>query len=238
MYFLRKIDSTNRLAKNLAEQGECAGTVVIADFQTAGRGRRERRWVSPAGDNLLFSLILRPDASPLALLPLSLAISLAIADGLGELLDTDVQVKWPNDVVTSQGKICGILSESSTGAGRMAYVIVGIGINVNMTPEQFPDGAPAASCLSLGGTVYERADVLADTLNRLEPVYGEFMSSGFAPLVERYKSRLSLMHRTVRFERDKRFSLGEVSDVQHDGGLVIRTGDGSVTLYGEDVTLE
>jgi BirA family biotin operon repressor/biotin-[acetyl-CoA-carboxylase] ligase len=235
MYYLREVDSTNRIAKELARRGERAGTVVVTDFQTAGRGRGDRRWQSPPGSNLLFSLILRPRRPVGGLLPLTLAFSLAIAELLTDVLGTEVSVKWPNDVVTDAGKICGILSESSTKAGEAIFVIVGIGINVNMRPQQFPRDTAVASCLSLTGTEHDRGTLLAGVLDRLERMSDAFFETGFEGLVKRYAARLWLMGKKVAFSRKRRLSAGEVVGVQDDGGLVVRIADGSVTLYDEEV---
>jgi BirA family biotin operon repressor/biotin-[acetyl-CoA-carboxylase] ligase len=238
MYYLDTVDSTNRLAKDLAQAGEPDGTVVVANFQTAGRGRYGRRWSSPRGANLTFSLILRPE-SPLAdVLPMTLAFSVTIAEVLGGRLGIDVSVKWPNDVVVPSGKLCGILSESSAWGGRAAFAVVGVGINVNMKPEAFPPGVPVASCLSLSGVTHPRGELLADVLNQLEPMRDTFFEAGFAGMVARYTSRLSLMGRRVSFRPQRGAETGEVVGVQGDGALVVRVDGGkTVALYDGEVML-
>jgi BirA family biotin operon repressor/biotin-[acetyl-CoA-carboxylase] ligase len=238
MYYLDSVDSTNRLARDLARAGEPDGTVVVADFQTAGRGRHERRWVSPRGTNLTFSLILKPDRPLADVLPITLAFSLTIAEALAERLGVDVGVKWPNDVVTPSGKLCGILSESSTRAGRTAFVIVGVGVNVNMKPEQFSGDAPVASLWSLGGVTHERREVLADLLGRLERTHDAFLQEGFAGMVGRYAARLTLVGQDVYFHRRGDSGVGRVVGVAPDGGRVIRVDGGeAVTVYDGEVTL-
>ena len=236
LYYTNEVDSTNRVAKEFARAGEPDGTVVIADFQTAGRGRRERQWVSPRGTNLLFSLILKPDKTALGVLPITMALSLGIAETLTRRLGIDVGVKWPNDVIAAKGKLCGVLSESATRAGRVSFVIVGIGINVNMKREQFPAGVPAASCFSITGTIHDRKQVLADVLHALETIHAEFLREGFPALLERYIRRLVLMDKPITFRRGPDVGQGEVIGVQPDGALVVRTdGGSSVTLYDEEV---
>jgi BirA family biotin operon repressor/biotin-[acetyl-CoA-carboxylase] ligase len=238
MYYLDTVDSTNRLARDLARAGEPDGTVVVADFQTEGRGRHGRRWESPRGTNLTFSLILRPEGPLADVLPITLAFSVAIAEALDERLGSHVGVKWPNDVVAPSGKLCGILSESSARAGRVDVVVVGVGVNVNVKAEELPRDTRAASCLSLTGTVHERKEVFADLLDRLERTRDAFLQDGFAGMLERYTSRLSLVGQTVSFTRRGGSETGDVAGVQPDGGLVIRVDGGeSVTLYDEEVTL-
>jgi BirA family biotin operon repressor/biotin-[acetyl-CoA-carboxylase] ligase len=236
LYYLDTVDSTNRLARDMARTGEPDGTVVVADFQTAGRGRYGRRWSSPRGANLTFSLILRPGRPLADVLPITLGFSVAIAEVLGERLGVDVGVKWPNDVVVPSGKLCGILSEGAAREGRAAFAIVGVGINVNTKPEQLPPGA--ASCLSLSGVAHPRRDVLADVLNELEPVRDSLLQVGFTGMVARYAARLSLMGQMVRFQPRGGTETGEVVGVQGDGALVVRVDGGkTVTLYDGEVSL-
>jgi len=238
LYYTNEIDSTNRVAKDFARAGEPDGTVVLADFQTAGRGRRERQWVSPRGENLLFSLILKPDKTALGVLPVTMALSLGIAEALSQRLGTEVGVKWPNDVVAAKGKLCGVLSESATHAGLVSYVVVGIGINVNMKGEQFSAGLPAVSCLSITGSMFDRKHVFAVVLGALEAIHAEFLCEGFPALLERYVGRLVLMNKPITFRRGTDVVQGVVIGVQADGALVVQAGRGSpLSLYDEEVEL-
>ena len=234
IYYLPEVDSTNRIAKQFAKNGEQHGTLVIAGFQTAGRGRRARRWVSPPHRNLLFSLILRPAVSSSAALTLTLAFSLTIAETLSELLGVDLKVKWPNDVVSSAGKICGLLSESSSSAGRASFVVVGIGINVNVRGTEMPRGLGAVSCYSLTGVEHDRKVVLLTLIPRLEEAYGLFLARGFKPFVKRYVARLSLLDKRLKYGGCGRQVTGEAVDVRDDGALVIRSGDELLSIYDEE----
>lgn len=237
MYYLCEVDSTNRLAKTLAALGEAEGTVVATDFQTHGRGRRDHHWFSAPSENLLFSLILRPTASPAEVLPLTLAFSVAIADMLSERLQRKILVKWPNDIVTGDGKLGGILAEGSTRAGRLDYVVAGVGINVNMKAQRFPDGTDAVSCASLSGQPHDRAELLALLLSRLEQMYREFAAGGFARIAPHYNSRLALRGRRVEFVRGGRGRSGEVIGVEHDGALAVRLAGDVVALYDEEIAV-
>jgi BirA family biotin operon repressor/biotin-[acetyl-CoA-carboxylase] ligase len=237
MYYVDTVDSTNRLARDLARAGEPDGTVVTADFQTEGRGRHGRRWISPRGANLTFSLILRPDAPLAAVLPVTLAFSLAIAEALTERLGSEIGVKWPNDVVAPPGKLCGILAEGSARSGKTDFVVVGVGINVNMKPEEFTHDVRAASCLSLSGVTHERRVVLAEVLDRLERVRDAFLVDGFAGVVDRYTARCSLVGQDVSVAHRGGVVAGAVVGVQPDGALVIRERGGeTLALYDGEVT--
>ncbi len=147
------VDSTQRVARALADDGAPHGAVILAEEQTAGRGRLDRRWVSPRGENLTFSVVLRPrirlrDAP---LLTLGAAAGLAVA--------LDLRVKWPNDLVTGEGKkLGGLLAELEMDGAEVRYVVLGVGLNVNQT--QFPEALPNATSLALVHGAADREDVL------------------------------------------------------------------------------
>jgi BirA family biotin operon repressor/biotin-[acetyl-CoA-carboxylase] ligase len=239
VYYLAEVDSTNRLAADLAARGEPEGTVVVADHQTAGRGRWERRWESPAGKDLLFSLILRPDASPRTVLPVTLAFSAAVAGTLSDLTGQEIGVKWPNDVYATGKKICGILAEASTSGERAAFVVVGFGINVNASADEFPAefADRSCSCHTLTGRVWDRCEVLVRVLAALERTYVDFAAGGFGDFQEVYKSKLVILGRDVVVRGSKGEAIARVVDVAPDGGLVVDMPDGTATLYDDEVTL-
>ncbi|UCG50897.1 MAG: biotin--[acetyl-CoA-carboxylase] ligase [Candidatus Latescibacterota bacterium] len=240
IYYLHAVDSTNRLAVELAKSGEAHGTLVIADHQTKGRGRYDRQWESPAGRSLLFSLILRPDASPGTVLPVTLAFSLSIAETLETALAHEVELKWPNDVLVGGRKICGILSESSSKIGRSVFVVVGIGINVNTTMDEFsPDiRAQTTSCYEVTQDAHNRTDLLGKVLGGLESTYDRFGREGFEGFVESYEDKLMILNKTVTFRRGGTLSVGLVTGLSKDGGLVIKKSDDTrVVLYDEEITL-
>ncbi len=228
IYYIPEVDSTNRLAAELAGYGEAEGTLVITEFQNAGRGQQQRRWLSPPHRNLLFSLILRPHVSSRELLPITLAFAVTAAEVLSGFVGERLEVKWPNDVIAATGKLGGILAESSSKAGRASYVIVGIGLNINLRPGELPRGVeyPAASCRSLTGRDHDRIKVLAALLGALEPAYQRFVADGFAPFVAPYGDRLSLREREVELDTGGGSLRGTVTGVGDDGGLIIRTGAG------------
>jgi len=239
IYSLAETDSTNRVAADLARSGEMEGTIVLANYQTSGRGRWERRWESPPGRNVLFSLILRPDAPAVEVLPVTLSFSAAVAEVLGTLTGRDVGVKWPNDVVVGGRKICGILSEGSTLGERTEFVVVGVGINVNMRLEEFSDECRhrSCSCYTLTGREWDRVTVLVRVLAALERAHDAFTSRGFSALVGEYKSRLAVLGCDVGYRSRGRDTVARVVDVAADGGLVVVTPDGVSTLYDDEVTM-
>jgi BirA family biotin operon repressor/biotin-[acetyl-CoA-carboxylase] ligase len=238
VYYYPETDSTNDVALSLARAGEPDGTIVITDHQRRGRGRRSHTWVDAPGRDLACSLLLRPEMEPRGVLPVTLAVATAVSVALSKLLDADVSVKWPNDVITGPGKICGILAESVTASGSMGYVVVGLGINVNASAADFPEELRdrVASCRILTGAEWDRAFVLADVLGTIEAYYDRFRREGFGPLVSAYEERLWQKGKLVRFERDGESCSGEVRGVAADGALRVHLDDGrDVELYGETV---
>jgi BirA family biotin operon repressor/biotin-[acetyl-CoA-carboxylase] ligase len=242
IYYIPEVDSTNRLAAELAKDGEPEGTLVVSDFQTAGRGRHERTWVSPAGRNLLFSVILRPEMSPGAVLPVTLACAMSIAETLEPVLSRKTGVKWPNDVFVDDRKICGILSEGSTGGKRVEYVVVGIGINVNMSADEFPAPSelrrPATSCRLTTGTNHERAPLLATVIGGIESTYRDFRCGGFESLVARYDQRLVDRAQSIGFTKDGESLRGTVAGVGGDGFLKIELAGGKRVALNDDDQIE
>jgi BirA family transcriptional regulator, biotin operon repressor / biotin---[acetyl-CoA-carboxylase] ligase len=237
-YYYPETDSTNDVALSLASAGEAEGTIVVSDFQRRGRGRRAHAWSSPAGKNLLFSMILRPEGDARHALPVTLAVATAVSVTLSKLLDIDIFVKWPNDVIAPSGKIAGILAESASGGGRLSHAVVGVGVNVNADESDFAgelDGR-AASCRTVTGASWDRAELLVDLVGTIEAYYDRFKRDGFGPLVSAYEARLSQAGKEVAFERDGARLSGRVLGLARDGALVVRMSDGrDVELYSEQV---
>jgi BirA family transcriptional regulator, biotin operon repressor / biotin---[acetyl-CoA-carboxylase] ligase len=238
IFFYPEIGSTNDAALELARRGEPEGTVVMADHQRAGRGRRGHTWSSPPERDVLMSLVLRPGTDAREALPVTLVTALSIAVVLSKLLDVEVGVKWPNDVVCARGKLAGILAESSSSAAGLAHLVAGIGINVNVRAEEFPAGLhyPAASCRTLSGQDWDRADIAADVLGTIEAYYDRMRRDGFGPLRAAYEGRLAHLHRDVAFEHNGVRTSGVVRGVAADGALrIARPGEEEILLYGESI---
>jgi len=156
---------------------------------------------------------------------------------LSKLLDRDLLVKWPNDVVTADGKkIAGILAESASSGGALSHIVVGIGLNVNVA--EFPEelAGMATSCRILTGLEWDRADLLADVLGTIEAYYDRFVRDGFGALSSSYQARLVQADKRVEFERGGTPTSGQVQGIARDGALVVRLADGSeLELYSEHV---
>lgn len=244
---LERVESTNDFVKDLASQGAPAGTVAIADQQTAGRGRLGRNWLAPAGTSLLCSILFRPDLQPAQIHRLTMLCSMAAADAIEKLADLPVALKWPNDLVVKSQvlepgaaewrKLAGILTDTDLLDGRLAFSVVGIGINVNVPQNALADLAPnATSILAETGHQVDRGALLVALLQAAEARYKRLID-GVDPR-EEWSARLVTLGRRVRVTTTTAVLDGVAEAVDEDGALLLRTTDGSVRrLLAGDVTL-
>jgi len=225
--------STQDVARREAEASAPHGTAVVADEQTAGRGRLGRAWHSPPGENLYITLILRPDA-PLGP-KLAMVAPLAVARAVEEVTPLRAGIKWPNDVWIGGRKLAGVLIEAEVRGEEVAFSLVGIGVNVNMDVAAVPELAETATSLrrELGREV-PREDVLASLLNHLEALYE-------APEEEvwrQWRQRLITLGRHVVARAGQEVTEGLAEDVDRQGRLLVRRPDGAlVAIDAADVTL-
>ncbi len=231
---LASTTSTNDVAREMAAQGAPEGTVVTADYQTAGRGRLGRRWLAPPGTSLLCSVLFRPasDAGPLApVTDLTMICALAAADAVEATADLPVSLKWPNDLVVVRGeswrKLGGLLAETGLSGDRLDFVIVGVGVNVNVPPEVLPDLAPdATSILAETGRMTDREVLLDRFLKGVKGRY-ERWQTGERPWAE-WAARLATLGRPVRVVTGEGEQHGVAEAVDEDGALLLRTPDGNL----------
>jgi BirA family biotin operon repressor/biotin-[acetyl-CoA-carboxylase] ligase len=235
------IGSTMDEARRLAEQDAPEGTVVIADQQTAGRGRLQRSWWAPPGSSVLLSLVLRP-ASPSQALRLTMVCSLAVCDAIAEVAglqaaDLRVGVKWPNDVLIDEYKVCGILTEMDLLGERVRYAIVGIGINVNVSFQDAPPlMIPATSLATALGRPVSRLDLLVALLASIEHRYLA-LREGRA-FHQEWAKQMATLGRPVQVIGSAERWDGLAVGVDEDGALLVRVEDGSVRrVLAGDVTL-
>lgn len=241
IHVLSTVDSTNNYCKQLATSGAPDGTVVIADSQTAGKGRLGRSFLSPAGQGLYLSILWRPDCTPDTLLPLTALTALATARAVERLGGRQCGIKWPNDLVLDSRKVCGILTELSVEAesGHVEYVVAGIGINCRQRPEDFP-----AELQSMAGSLdmalltrIQRAALAAALIEELDDLRHRVL---FQPALwwEAYRKRCLTLGRTVQLVHPGSVAQAEALDVDERFGLVVRHGDGLVeTLRSGEVSV-
>ena len=225
--FLEKTDSTNNEAKRRAEAGAAHGTLVVAELQEAGKGRRGRCWTSPGGTGIWMTLLLKPDFSPSQASMLTLVAAMAVADGIGRATGLDAGIKWPNDLVIGGKKVCGILTEMSAEPDYINHVVIGIGINANI--EEFPEelsGRATSLFLESGKRVF-RAEVIARVWEAFEKYYEEFLKTAdLSPLKEVYESRLLNMGQVVCVLDPKGEWKGIARGIDENGRLLVEPENG------------
>ena len=228
------LTSTMEVARREAQQGAVEGTVILADEQTAGKGRLKRLWLSPKG-NIAVSVILYPS---LASLPSVIMLaSLAVVHSIEAATGLESQIKWPNDVLVNGRKVSGILIENDVRGNRINCTILGIGINVNIRPADFPEILPIATSLGneLGKDV-SRLSVIRYLLVEIERLY-LVLSTGDS-IYEEWRSRLVTLGRKVRAKTGDAIHEGIAESVARDGSLLLRGLDGNLTrIVAGDVTL-
>jgi BirA family biotin operon repressor/biotin-[acetyl-CoA-carboxylase] ligase len=246
LVYRARIGSTNDLAKELAGAGAPEGTVVVAGEQTAGRGRLGRRWLAPPGSALLCSILFRPTL-PLRSAPqLTMIVSLAAADAAASVAGLDVALKWPNDLVVAWEedgaspewrKLAGLLTETGVRGEQLDFVVVGLGLNVNLPVEILPQIAPGATSLQAEtGRRVDREALLAALLARVEGRYADLQAGG-SPHAE-WAARLATLGRRVRATTAGGSVEGVAEAVDADGALLLRATDGTLhRLVAGDVTL-
>ncbi|MFQ5904417.1 MAG: biotin--[acetyl-CoA-carboxylase] ligase, partial [Candidatus Binatia bacterium] len=237
--YLPVIDSTNLLAKKLAAEGRPEGTLVLAEDQTQGRGRMGRSWVSPAGENLLFSLILRPALQPVEVFRLTILSSWATAKAIASLLPLTPQIKWPNDILINDRKAGGILIEFAAEQDRVAFVVVGIGLNVNFDPCTHPELAEIATSLAKEeGRKVDRLALLVALLQGLDQGYRLLKEQRFLSIWEEWQSLLMILGRRVRIISGEEIEEGSVEGVDENGALILTDLQGRrKRIYTGDISL-
>lgn len=251
---LQETGSTNDDAKRMAREGAPEGTIVVAERQTAGRGRRGRSWVAPPGTALMLSVILRPPVAPVQAPLLVFLAAAAVREAAEELLAETAResastppepllIKWPNDVVAGGRKLCGVLVETSAEPERVHWCVVGVGVNVNQRAEDFPPSLreQATSLRLLAGAPLDRDAVLERIVRGMERRYQEAVGSGLTSLVAEARRYSATLGRPVRVHQaDGVHWDGVAVDIRDDGALLVRAEGahgGVVPVYAADVSV-
>lgn len=238
IFFLQATASTNAVAFSMAAEGAAEGTVIIAEQQTGGKGRLGRDWASPAGVNLYCSIILRPPIQPVAAPQLTFLSVIAVARAVEKLTPLKTRIKWPNDLLINGRKVAGLLNEMSAETDKVNFVILGIGVNVNMSAAQFPEELrhPATSLALESGAKVDRTEFAKVMLQELDSLYALFLQEGYAPARREWLERSSLAGALVTVTDNGSVRSGRVSGIDEYGALLLDTGEqilsGDVTLGG------
>ena len=227
VHFARETDSTNLWIKRLAKEGASEGTLALAEFQSAGRGRLGRSWEVPEGTSVMMSILLRPKFEPQYAPTLTLVMGMAVAKAVKNL-GFDVSIKWPNDVVVSHKKICGILTEMGVRDGKIDYAVIGVGINVNIRefPEEMAD--KATSLYLESGKEFDRSQIPGLVMEAFEKYYEKFAATcDLSGLKEEYESILANYNQPVRVLAKEPYE-GVARGITDGGELLVEKTDGTI----------
>ncbi|HEY5649459.1 MAG TPA: biotin--[acetyl-CoA-carboxylase] ligase [Nitrospiria bacterium] len=236
IHYFPEIESTNAEAASMARGASPEGTVVIADAQTRGRGRMGREWVSPPDRNLYLSVILRPDRHPDHLGIWTLGAALATARAVRLETGLDAGLKWPNDLRIQGKKIAGLLIETAIQGPRLTYLVLGIGINVNMMPRDFPEPlrTEAGSLAGALGRTIDRNALCRTLLRELDDAYKTFLGGHSGDLLKAYRLQSETLGERVRVQLGRKFLEGDAVDFSDNGGLIVKTDDGALQTISAD----
>ncbi len=229
-FYYREIDSTNNRALELAADGYPEGTVVVAETQTAGRGRRGRTWYSPPRHGLYLSVILRPQLPVREIPRVSLVIGVAVAETLEAAFQLPARIKWPNDILINNRKIAGVLSEVVTGSQGIDCIVTGIGLNINNPLQDFPGDLRTAptSVLAEKETPVSRVRVLQELLMHLETRYYQLLEGNFNGILDKGKSLSTIIGKEVEYDSQNGPAIGQAVDIDDNGFLLVKDKSGKI----------
>lgn len=239
IYYYDSIDSTNKMAKDIAHREE-EGTIIVAEEQLEGRGRLGRTWVSPKKKGVYFSIILKPNVAPTKVAKLTLIGAAAVNLALDEI-GIDSQIKWPNDIVINGKKVCGILTEMSSELNMINYVVIGIGINVNLEEGDIPEDIKHKATslkIELKNKV-SRKKLLAEILNRFEELYVLFKDDGeISNAIDICRNKSAVIGKEVLVMDGNDEKAGKAIDINEEGELIVVFKDGKAeSIFSGEISI-
>lgn len=240
IHYEESVDSTQKIALRLSLDGAPEGTVVIAEEQTAGRGRMARPWHSPKYTGVWMSVILRPDLLPQKAPQLTLIVAVAVVQAIEELTTLHPQIKWPNDLLINGKKITGILTEMQAESDRINSVIIGIGMNVNQEKDSYPEElrSIATSLLIETGNKVNRAELIRQVLSKLEHLYDLYLQEGFYPIKILWESYAISIGKMITARMLQGNIYGKALGITDDGVLIMEDEQGKIHyIYSADIEL-
>ncbi len=232
--------STNDDAFSMGMAGASEGTVIIADRQSRGKGRLQRSWHSPANVNIYTSVILRPQINTSESSRIPIMAGVAVAEVLDALCPGCVRLKWPNDVLLNHKKVCGILSQAKMNQARIDFIVLGIGLNVNMSQDQFPDEIchTATSVIMQTGREFSRQELLIRLYENLEKWYKQLTQNGFDAIRKKWLDFAMMMNQDMRVVFGDEIIEGRAKDIDTNGALILLVeGNKETTVSAGDATL-
>ena len=228
--YFQEIESTNTVAYRLALEGAPEGLIVVADTQTRGKGRLGRVWHSPSGTNIYVSMILRPQIEPVMASQITLMAGVAVAALFSCYCPDVVSIKWPNDVLIQGKKACGILTEMKASTAGIEFIILGVGLNINMDREDFdPSLYDTATSLKIEtGSTHDRLDVISKLLDFIDQWYHVFLGAGFIGLRNAWMSYADILGKRIKVIFKDEIQTGIVTGIDDDGTILMRDEHGDI----------
>jgi len=230
------LKSTNNRAYELAEKGEPEGTLVVAETQTSGKGRLGRKWISPKGGGIYFSLILRPDMETDKVPVITLVAAVSIQKAIKKICGINAGIKWPNDILIGDKKVCGILCEIKAQPDMVNFLILGVGINVNTPLKKIPP--PATSLKKETSRSISRIKLMRQILTEIEKDYLKLKKNGFKTLRTECKKLSTVLKKRIKVNEHYHIVEGIAVDIDEKGALIIRTKTGEKKrIFSGDVNI-
>lgn len=237
IFAFEKLSSTNEFAKRLAADHANNGALIITEEQTRGRGRGRRKWYSPPGTGLWFSIILQPKLTPEKLGIVSILAAVSVAESIETVTTLRSHLKWPNDILINKKKACGILLETESIGNNIAYVVLGIGVNVNQSKEDFPyDLQKVATSLRIeSDSRINRVDLLVEILHNLESNYQTLLAGDGDKIVNKWKEKCPFLQKEITIKQRGETLNGIFEDLDDKGSLHLRVNSREIRYinYGE-----
>lgn len=234
--YYEKTDSTNNIAKKLADQGAEEGTIVVAEEQTSGRGRLDRSFLCPFAQGVYVSIILRPDFPPMEVSKMTLLAAVALTKVLRRLGMIHCAIKWPNDILVHDKKLVGILTELNASVEKINYLVMGVGINTGLTKKALPrDLKKTVTSFAMENVPVRRVELLQQFLAELETYYDLAREQGFAPILDEWKVLSCTIGRDVEVVSGDTSFTGKAVDLDENGNLLVATDKGVEKVLAGDV---
>jgi len=237
IHIFEETDSTNMQAFKIASKNAPEGSIVITETQTGGKGRLGRRWVSPPRKNLYISLIIKPQIRISFAPRITIVTAVALSDTLEESGAAGHMIKWPNDILYDNKKLSGILTEMKGDCDSIDFIIIGIGVNLNSGPDDYPDNIKdsAVSVKDITGSEIDRVKFLTLFLMNFEKHYIAFLNGKFPEILEKWKSRSFIINRRIKVSNFDETFTGIVTGITPDGNLIVNTDEGICHVNSGDI---
>jgi BirA family biotin operon repressor/biotin-[acetyl-CoA-carboxylase] ligase len=237
IHIFSETDSTNVQAFKIASAGAAEGSIVIAESQTGGKGRLGRKWESPSGKNLYLSIVVRPKIPTLSAPRLTLVTAVALSETFDSAGAPGHRIKWPNDILFNDKKISGILTEMKGDCDNIDFIIIGVGVNLNSSSVEYPEEIKnsAISLKEITGGEINRLDFLNLFLLNFERNYLDFLQGGFPVILERWIRKSAIINQKIKVTNYNEVITGAVTEVTHDGNLIVTTDNGTCLVNSGDI---